>query len=435
MFRFKPIQLIAAIGFAITLPSVASAESPFTQAKVVFIGDSLTSGFQNGSQIGEFQNKGYAAVIARQAGFSMTQAEITAPGLPPHLELKSVSPLKIDPVCELPSTDTPSGDGICLALPDRSNKGTQITNLAVPGHKLHDVLYTRPFTPASNTVTDVILGFPGALMEPPQLQSQVEMAEQLQPDAIIVWIGANDALGFATSGGTEPLTDPEQFEEDYNALLCRLRATGAMILCANVPNITVIPFLLTATEFAELVLGEGADLEQIPFLTEDDFVRLDGVDTLIALLQGEDVSAEELDEAVLTAAEAREAKKAVKAYNRIIKRVARRYRVPVVNMYKVMKLVNHWGVPVGDHTLTTDFMGGLFSLDGVHPTDTGYAIMANVFINKINRKLGCDIPRADLAEIMASDPLILPRPKGELTKGGIHRGAIRRIKQLLLCHW
>ena len=36
--------------------------------------------------------------------------------------------------------------------------------------------------------------------------------------------------------------------------------------------------------------------------------------------------------------------------------------------------------------------GGLFSLDGVHPNDLGYALMANTMIDAINSRFGCFVP-------------------------------------------
>lgn len=37
--------------------------------------------------------------------------------------------------------------------------------------------------------------------------------------------------------------------------------------------------------------------------------------------------------------------------------------------------------------LTTDFLGGFFSLDGIHPTYTGHALLANEFIHVLNAQL------------------------------------------------
>lgn len=46
--------------------------------------------------------------------------------------------------------------------------------------------------------------------------------------------------------------------------------------------------------------------------------------------------------------------------------------------------------------------GGLFSLDGVHPTSRGYAILANKFIDVINTKFNAEIPMINVSTIEGS---------------------------------
>ena len=51
--------------------------------------------------------------------------------------------------------------------------------------------------------------------------------------------------------------------------------------------------------------------------------------------------------------------------------------------------------------------GGLFSLDGVHATNTGYAVLANAFINALNREFAAGIPLISIEQVAKTDPLIL----------------------------
>jgi hypothetical protein len=47
------------------------------------------------------------------------------------------------------------------------------------------------------------------------------------------------------------------------------------------------------------------------------------------------------------------------------------------------------GYLVGGIRLTADYLtGGLYSYDGIHPTDLGYAVIANEFIRVINQNGG-----------------------------------------------
>src|SRR5262249_16164025 len=64
------------------------------------------------------------------------------------------------------------------------------------------------------------------------------------------------------------------------------------------------------------------------------------------------------------------------------------------------------GLVVGHYRLTTEFLGGLFSLDGIHPTNTGYAILANEFIETLNIRFNTRIAKVDEGEVLRTDPLV-----------------------------
>jgi hypothetical protein len=66
------------------------------------------------------------------------------------------------------------------------------------------------------------------------------------------------------------------------------------------------------------------------------------------------------------------------------------------------------GVVEGGQHLTPWFLGGLFSLDGVHPSNTGYALFANEFITTLNTTFAAGIPLVSVREIEKNDPLVLP---------------------------
>ncbi len=77
----------------------------------------------------------------------------------------------------------------------------------------------------------------------------------------------------------------------------------------------------------------------------------------------------------------------------------------MVDIHALVDNIYANGYQVAGHRLTTDFLGGLFSLDGIHPTNTGYGIIANEFIAQMNPFLGKDMRQANIAEIYAHDPL------------------------------
>jgi len=54
------------------------------------------------------------------------------------------------------------------------------------------------------------------------------------------------------------------------------------------------------------------------------------------------------------------------------------------------------GLNFGTGSITSEFVfGGGFSLDGVHPTATGYAVIANGFIDAINAQFSAGLQRVD----------------------------------------
>ena len=63
------------------------------------------------------------------------------------------------------------------------------------------------------------------------------------------------------------------------------------------------------------------------------------------------------------------------------------------------------GTTVDGERLTAEAWGGLVSLDGLHLTDTGYALYAQTFIDRINEVLGSHIPAVDVAAVHAQDAL------------------------------
>jgi hypothetical protein len=64
------------------------------------------------------------------------------------------------------------------------------------------------------------------------------------------------------------------------------------------------------------------------------------------------------------------------------------------------------GVTGNDKTLTAALLGGLFGLDGIHPTNTCYALLANQFIAALNTKFGSSIAAVNVAMVAAADPYI-----------------------------
>jgi len=103
------------------------------------------------------------------------------------------------------------------------------------------------------------------------------------------------------------------------------------------------------------------------------------------------------DQLSLTADEVNNISTAVKAYNIAIKGLADSYNLAFVDANAKMKeLDSKAGITWNGVKYTATFVtGGAFSLDGVHLTGRGYALIANEFIKSINAKYKSTLPQVD----------------------------------------
>jgi hypothetical protein len=96
----------------------------------------------------------------------------------------------------------------------------------------------------------------------------------------------------------------------------------------------------------------------------------------------------------------------IDAYNLIIAVQAFEHGAVLADIHSLANQLRSQGVEANGQHLTTAFLGGLFSLDGVHPTNTGYAVIANRFITTLNQTRGTSIPLVNINTVASSDPLV-----------------------------
>jgi lysophospholipase L1-like esterase len=412
LFRVATGLLLA---FAGLLPAQAQ-DSKIHLPELVVVGDSLAAGVENGSLVSFQQIHGFANVIARQARARLVLPLVPYPGAPNTLELISPEfPPLIQPV---PGT---------LLFP-RLNPFETVTDLAVPLQTVEDALNRKPndnllSKDATQVATDIVLGFPCPLLFPWCAgRSQVEQAVALHPRTIIVELGSNDILGAVTSGQLASFT-PEQvqalitsFNSSYESLLNALAATRATLVVANIPDVIETAYFVPASKIAQ---EEGVDVSLLATelgIGAADYVTLSAIPTIEAILTNSQNGP--LSQAcpatatpcVVTEAQAIFIQQVTTQLNTLIGVQAAAHGAVVVDLFSLVDDIYVHGYAIGNVTLTADFLGGLFSLDGLHPTNTGYAILANEFIKKINTSFGTEIVPADVKEIAACDPLVLSHP-------------------------
>jgi len=99
----------------------------------------------------------------------------------------------------------------------------------------------------------------------------------------------------------------------------------------------------------------------------------------------------------------------VKAYNVVIANAAKQAGFGLADIYGEINSIIAEPVTLEGFTVTTHYNGGAFSLDGVHPSDSGYALFANTFISAYDETYGQTVPTIPMAnqiDILNSDPYI-----------------------------
>lgn len=301
-------------------------------------------------------------------------------------------------------------------------------DLAVPGANVQDALTTRPpFT--FNNITDFVLGQPGVYSG--ISRSQVEWAEALAPTTLFVWLGNNDALGVVFTGDVSALTPLAAFEQSYKSVIARLAATGATMVLANIPDVTVVPYLTSAEEVAAQTGLPLAVIGPILGIGRGDYVTPDAFPLIVARL-GNPALGKLPGNVVLDKAEVGIVRNRIEDYNLVIAKQARKNNAALVDIHELLNRIQAKGYVIGNQTLTTDFLGGIFSLDGIHPTNTGYGIVGNAFIKELNREFQAGILDIPLGQILSGDPLVLQgvqrRPSHEER---VSRETVRKLRGVM----
>jgi lysophospholipase L1-like esterase len=378
----------------------AQAKNVGNFSNTIFLGDSLTAGYQSGSLLDTAQVHGWANVVATQAGFNITLPLIAPPGAPSVLELVSVGP-------PLDIITTP---GITTG---RDNPATQATDLAVPGAFVNDVSNTVPLAnpaPGQQQINQLVLGFPG--LGYGEALSQAGFAIKAQPTTIFLWIGNNDALIADETGMPSSMTSVADFTTQYQALITQLTTQApAHLIIANIPDVTKVPYLTPAA----LVLGEVSQETGLPTtvlsgllgIVPGDLVNPTGTAEIPLILAGKQQGPIS-DAGFLSAAEIVTVQTQVTAFNQVIAAQAKAANATLVDINALFAQVTSSGLTINGYTGTASFLGGFFALDGIHPTNTGYAVVANTFIDTMNSTINTKIPDIPLGPVAAADPFWPP---------------------------
>lgn len=411
--------------------TTSSGQADFTT--YVAVGNSLTAGYADGDLYLSGQENSYPAILATQmkaAGCSEFRQPLMFDeyGFGRRLLLDASIP---GPVPAGGAPDPRNFESIAALGPfhNMGVPGAKSFHLLIPGYATLNPYFGRIATSPSTTVlTD---------------------AAAINPTFFSCWIGNNDVLAYALTGGSaDSITDINAFSFAMNTILQTLTANGAKGVVADIPDITNIPyftFMNTLLPYYGLVLdaataaalnGAYADFEK--YLASQGvtwsygfnfaegpnaFVVTDETLPLPAPFNVRQMKAGELflltlptdsilnhgmgtvnqagsapvpygipDKFFLSEGEIGEIIMATYQFNQVIAVLANNYGLAHVDMNVKFNQVATTGITVDGITFTNEFItGNAFSLDGVHLTAQGYALTTNFFIEAINTKYSADL--------------------------------------------
>jgi len=231
----------------------------------VALGNSITAGFSDGALFKAGQENAYPNLLAQQFALAVGGA-FTTPftndnvgGLllggnviqGPRLIFNGVGPIS------LPG-GVPTNE---IAVPITG----PFNNLGVPGAKSFHLL-----APNYGDVAGVLNATANAYFvrfRSSPATSVLADAMAQQPTFFSLWIGNNDVLGYALSGGdgSNPITDEATFTFAYNTLVTTLTSSGAKGVVANIPDVSSLAHFRTVP-FNPLSPTNPAFAPQIPTL-------------------------------------------------------------------------------------------------------------------------------------------------------------------------
>ncbi len=375
------VELITGDG-SVVLEDAFTYEAPLDPAfaRVYSVGASFAQGVQAGVPSDH-------AVLASPSHRLATQmgADMPLPQLVPDL-FPAMGPVDIGPPpeCEVPlivsylawsamealNRMQDPETGIVSYANARVDPGLAVQNFGVGGFRVREVVYGPEEDDFYRQFLAHIVYDPDAEIYDTVPASPVELVEAADPTLVFsVDLFGNDLIDGYVQGNdidSSEVTPVEEFRVHLADTLARLAATGAHVFVANAPSPGILP---AAAERKRWLIAHGYDTAE-------------NIDAELAAI---DALAEE--------------------FNAILdEQAAGHDDVHVVDLSGIVDQVSAEGIAAGDTLVTVERFGGLVSVDGLHFSDTGYAVLTNAFVDAVNETLGTSVPPLDLAAVLATDP-------------------------------
>ncbi|MBC8423357.1 hypothetical protein H8E07_04480 [bacterium] len=430
---------VAIVGCELTVDEHPTrVDETHQQSHMGSLGNSLTAGFINGGIEMKGQLASFPNLLSQiMTGRAMQMPWVAAPGLGSE---SGMTPLFVDEDGDLtraPLTVGPIELALNLTYP------LPYDNLGIPGVTTDHILNVMFSAEIGNATVDLILrnaALPGG-------GTPVAQMARIQPDVLTAWSGNNEILGGALSGSPQSV-DPmspgyvvpfADFQADFLELCDRIAEIAPeMVAVGNIPPITAIPY----TQFLvprplgfygprfvmeeDILSDSHADSVQLVLLTAP---VGDCSDCFFTSCQFNEFDCDTIpDWATLTFGEVELLETAVADYNAFIAtEVADRgWAMVDINAAFLALPTTPAGVPVNTYFpwlidplsgIGTKNANSAFSLDGVHPSEKGHAVLANAFLEAFNDHYGTAYEMVDVESIENVSGFELA-PVGEKIEGG-----------------
>lgn len=402
-------------------------------SRYVAVGNSLTAGFSDGTLYRSGQENSYPNMLAKQfrtigGGEFKTPYLIGDKGFPILKRvLSTVVPCTGGAAAITPVLEDSTGLASSNAVNATSiAAGGPYNNTGVPRIRAIDYLI-----PGYGSLNPYAKRFFQNLATAP---SPLEEINRANATFFTAWIGNNDVLLYATSGGVGKgsngsFTDDNSisavpiFSVAVDSVLNRMTKSGAKGAVMNIPDVTAVPYfttvpvnglVLTSAQAAGLTAayaGTGITFTagNNNFVIEDTLVpvikrRLIRPDEYILLTIPQDSircggwgSQKPIPSSyVLDYRETENVRVATTTFNSILQSAAEARGLAYVDMNSYLKTLQT-GIMFNATVFNSVFVrGGAFSLDGIHLTPRGYALAANHMIRTINTYYSASIPQVDV---------------------------------------
>ncbi|MFN3943175.1 MAG: G-D-S-L family lipolytic protein [Flavobacterium sp.] len=266
-FKWLLFASLAIVACSDEIEEPVVAEIPVTAgsadfSKYVALGNSLTAGFSDGALFRRGQEMAYPKLMADQFALA-GGGTFTVPYMNDNIGglLLGTTPIQGTRLIFNGSAPVPLSSVNPAAVPTTNILNTlsgPFNNLGVPGAKSYHLL-----APGYGNAAGVLSG----QANPYYVRFRSSASASIIQDAMVqnptffsLWIGNNDVLGFATSGGVgvnqlgnlnpatyggNDISDPTAFANVYGTLVNTLTGNGAKGVVANIPDITTIPHFTT----------------------------------------------------------------------------------------------------------------------------------------------------------------------------------------------